>query len=306
MFFNRREDIIAITSTWKGERFEDGRPKVDDKLLDALYDMTLEEVWFGIKDLGYRNQFIAMKSIKPEFNPDGTPGIKLVGRAVTAAYAPSRPDYYEVSNKLANEQGYVGTANQWVIESLQARDVIVIDMFDKVFEGTFVGGNLSTSIHTRTGNGGAVIWGGIRDTEQIKAIPDIQVYYRGQDPTPIMDIVMTGFNTPVRIGSAERAVLCLPGDVIYGSGGGVFIIPPHLVAKVVETGRKSKVRDLFGFEMLAQKKYTTVEIDKDVWTLEMMDLLVDYIKNDPEGQKFADLDWTQEYQWARDLENEKK
>lgn len=27
-----------------GERFEDGRPKVADKYLDALYGMTLEEL----------------------------------------------------------------------------------------------------------------------------------------------------------------------------------------------------------------------------------------------------------------------
>ena len=30
---NNREDIIALTPLWKGERFEDGRPKVSDDLL---------------------------------------------------------------------------------------------------------------------------------------------------------------------------------------------------------------------------------------------------------------------------------
>ena len=45
MNFNDREKIIALTPLWKGERFPDGRPKVPDKYLDALYGMTLEEVW---------------------------------------------------------------------------------------------------------------------------------------------------------------------------------------------------------------------------------------------------------------------
>lgn len=53
MQFNCREDIIAITPQWKGERFPDGRPKVADKYLDALYNMTLEELWKPIFVAGY-------------------------------------------------------------------------------------------------------------------------------------------------------------------------------------------------------------------------------------------------------------
>ena len=58
MHFNDRESIIALTPQWKGERLPDGRPKVEDKYLDALYNMTLEEVWKPIYVLGYENQFV--------------------------------------------------------------------------------------------------------------------------------------------------------------------------------------------------------------------------------------------------------
>jgi hypothetical protein len=58
MNFNDREKIIALTPLWKGERFPDGRPKVEDKYLDALYGMTLEEVWKPIFVLGYEHQFV--------------------------------------------------------------------------------------------------------------------------------------------------------------------------------------------------------------------------------------------------------
>ena len=162
MRFNHREDIIAITPEWKGERSEDGRPKVPDKYLDALYHMTLEEVWKPIFVAGYEHQFIAMSALHPEFHEDGSVGRKLVGRALTAAYVPTRPDYYSATCAIASSQGFSGTPNQWVIDSLSSRDVLVVDMYDKIHKGTFLGGNLTTALKSKTGTGGAVIWGGIQ------------------------------------------------------------------------------------------------------------------------------------------------
>ena len=97
MRFNHPDDIIALTPEWKGERFPDGRPKVPDHYLDAIRNMTLEELWKPIFLKGYENQFLAMKSLHPEFKENGELNCKLIGRAVTAAYGPKRPDYYEAS-----------------------------------------------------------------------------------------------------------------------------------------------------------------------------------------------------------------
>lgn len=299
MLFNTREEIIAMTPEWTGERFEDGRPKVADKYLDALYGMTLEELWKPIFVKGYESQFIAMKSLHPEFKEDGTVNRKLVGRAVTAMYAPVRPDYKEAMNAMARAKGLSGTPNQWVIDSLTDRDVIVIDMFDKVYKGTFLGGNLTTAIHQKTGNGGAVIWGGIRDIEQMHRVPDVQVYYRGIDPTPIRDFVMTGMNCPVRLGDGRDAAICLPGDVVYGCSGGVLFIPPQLVVDVVNDGAKTQVKDLFGFEMISQNKFTTAQIDKKTWSEEMLDLLMEFIRTDERAAAYRDIDWSKEYDLAR-------
>lgn len=299
MLFNTREEIIAMTPEWTGERFEDGRPKVADKYLDALYGMTLEELWKPIFVKGYESQFIAMKSLHPEFKEDGTVNRKLVGRAVTAMYAPVRPDYKEAMNAMARAKGLSGTPNQWVIDSLTDRDVIVIDMFDKVYKGTFLGGNLTTAIHQKTGSGGAVIWGGIRDIEQMHRVPDVQVYYRGIDPTPIRDFVMTGMNCPVRLGDGRDAAICLPGDVVYGCSGGVLFIPPQLVVDVVDGGAKTQVKDLFGFEMISQNKFTTAQIDKNTWSEEMLDLLMEFIRTDERAAAYRDIDWSKEYDLAR-------
>lgn len=267
--------------------------------MDALYGMTLEELWKPIFAKGYESQFIAMKSLHPEFKEDGTVNRKLVGRAVTAMYAPVRPDYKEAMNAMARAKGLSGTPNQWVIDSLTDRNVIVIDMFDKVYKGTFLGGNLTTAIHQKTGNGGAVIWGGIRDIEQMHRVPDVQVYYRGIDPTPIRDFVMTGRNCPVRLGDGRDAAICLPGDVVYGCSGGVLFIPPQLVVDVVNDGAKTQVKDLFGFEMISQNKFTTAQIDKKTWSEEMLDLLMEFIRTDERAAAYRDIDWSKEYDLAR-------
>ena len=299
MIFTTREEMLAMTPLWKGERFEDGRPKVADRYLDALYSMTLEELWKPIFVKGYENQFVSIKSLHPEFKEDGTVNRTLIGRAVTAIYAPTRPDYFEASFAMARSLGKTGTPNQWVIDSLQERDVAVIDMYDKIYKGTFVGGNLTTAIQSKTKTGGAVIWGGIRDIEQMQKVPDVQVYYRGIDPTPIRDFVMTGYNAPLRMGDGREAAICLPGDVVYGCSGGVLFIPPHLVEEVVDGGAKTQVKDLFGFEMITQNRFTTAQIDKNTWTVEMLDLLMEFIRTDERGEPYRCLDWSREYDLAR-------
>lgn len=287
--FNNKEDIIALTPLWKGERFEDGRPKVPQKYLDAMKDMTLEELWKPIFLKGYESQFEGdLKTLHDD-------GRKLIGRAVTCSFVPTRPDLHEVMFDIGAKEGRKGNYNQWVIDSLVEGDVVVADMYDKIYKGTFLGGNLTTAIKTKTKTGGGVIWGGIRDTEQMKQVPDVQVYYRGIDPTPIREFVMQSFNGVTRIGKAT----VLPGDIVYGAGGGVLFIPAHLVQEVVEGAAKTHVKDDFGFEMIAQNKFTTAQIDRNTWTEEMLDMLVEWIKTDPRGEEYRDLDWSHEYDLAR-------
>ena len=293
MRFCDRNEIIALTPLWKGERLPDGRPKVADRYLDELKKMTLEEAWKPIFLLGYQNQFVGGgENPLLALHDDGR---KLIGRAVTCNFCPSRPDLHDVMHSEGLKEGRNGNYNQWVVDSLTERDIIVADMYDKIYKGTFLGGNLTTAVRAHTKSGGAVIWGGIRDIEQMKKIPDVQVYYRGIDPTPIRDFVMIGLNTVTSFGGA----VCLPGDVVFGAGGGVLFIPSHLVKGVVEGAKKSHAKDDFGFEMLAQNKFTTAQIDKNVWDEKMLDMLINWIKTNPRGKPYRTLDWTDEYEAAQ-------
>ena len=288
MKFNNREEIIALTPQWKGERLPDGRPKVADKHLKALHNLTLEEVWKPIFIKGYEIQF---EGRLHTLHDDGR---KLIGRAVTATYCPYRPDLDEVVKEVGKSEGRTGTYNQWVVDNLMEGDVAVIDMYDKIYKGTYFGGNLTTALYNKTKTGGAIVWGGIRDVEQMKKVPEVQVYYRGIDPTPIREFIMTGYNTPTRIGNA----ICMPGDVVFGGGGGVLFIPSHLVAEVVEGAVKTQVKDLFGFEMISLNKFTTAQIDRNTWTKEMLDMLMEFIETDERAAEYRGLDWSEEYDLA--------
>lgn len=294
MKFDCREDIIQLTPLWKGERFPDGRPRVPDNILERMRKLTIEAVWATLWAKGYKYQFEGDFKV---VNPD----MVLVGRAVTAVMVPHRPDLNDTLLEYGQKvEGRRGFFNQWVVDSLVDDDVLVVDMFDKIWGGTYVGGNLSTAIASRTKRGGAVIWGGIRDIDQIINIKNIKIYYRGTDPTPIWDVTMVSFNGPCRIGKA----ICMPGDIVLGTHAGVLFVPPHLAEECVVNAEKAKIRDVWGFIMLREGKYTTAQIDAP-WTVEMWENFVNWVKTAPEAKEYRHLTWDEELKQARERQANK-
>ena len=289
MFFNDPETIIRLTPEWTGERLPDGRPKVPDDVLRRMRRITFEEAWGTLWQLGYRNNW------ECDFKMTHGDNI-LVGRAVTAVMMPFRPDLDKALRDIGGQEGRVGFYNQWVIDSLVEDDVVVVDLYDKIFEGTYVGGNLSTAIRTRTKNGGAVIWGGVRDLQQIVEIEGLQIYYRGVDPTGIGNCSMTGYNMPCRIGQA----ICMPGDVVLGTISGVIFIPAHLAETVVIRAEKNHVKDIFGFDRLKSGTYTTAQIDRP-WTAAMMEDFVSWFDRDPRAERYRHLTWEEETEAAKNV-----
>ena len=197
-----------------------------------------------------------------------------------------------------------GMYNQWVVDSLVEDDVFVADLFDKTEYGTLVGGNLATVIRQKTKRGGAVVWGSIRDVQQIRDIDDINIFYRGFHPSPIRDICLTGFNSPCRIGHAT----CLPGDVVYACECGVCFIPPHMAEEVAEDAEKVHVRDIFGFQRIHEGKYSATAIDEFPWKIEIFEDFMNWLKTDERAAPYRHLTWEKERQLIidrRDLEHER-
>lgn len=250
-----RDVLIELTHLNPFDRFPDGRPRVPDDLLERMKLVTTEEAWAVLRHHGYHRQFEGGWL-------ETHPGTIMVGRAVTAQFVPHRPDYHEaVQNAgIAEGRGTSGGQNSWIIETLQRNDVMVVDIFGKVKDGTVVGDNLGTAVRSRT-RAGAVIDGGIRDYQGLIQLEDVNFFIRGVDPTAIADVTLAGINIPVRI----AGVTILPGDVILGTPTGIIAIPPHLVQAVVERSEDVRVRDEFGKGRLATGTYTSGEIDVSPW-----------------------------------------
>jgi 4-hydroxy-4-methyl-2-oxoglutarate aldolase len=245
--------MVALTPLNPFDRFPDGRPRVPEALLDRLRRTTTEQAWDVMRQKGYHFQY------EGEWR-ETQPGRITVGRAVTVQFVPYRPDLHEVVQKFGAAKGRSGGQNSWIIEGLQHRDCMVVDIFGKVTDGTVVGDNLGTAVRARTGNG-AVIDGGIRDYQGLIRLDDVNFYFRGMDPTAIANVTLVGLNIPVRIGR----MTVLPGDVILGTPTGVIAIPPHLAEIVAERSEDIFIRDRFGKHRLAEGKYTSGEIDVSVW-----------------------------------------
>jgi regulator of RNase E activity RraA len=248
-----KETLIELTRLNPFERFTDGRPHVPDDLLRRLESATTEQAWGVLRHHGYHWQF---EGGWFQTHPEKT----LVGRCVTAMMVPHRPDFHDLIQETGVSAGYIGGQNSWVIDTLVEGDVLVVDLFGKIKNGTFVGDNLSTSVQTRTQRG-AVIDGGIRDYQGIRELTECAIFCRGMDPTAIADVTLAGINMPIRIGEAT----VLPGDIVLGTPTGVIFIPPHLVQEVVESAENIQLRDTFGKSMLSIGKYTPGEIDVSKW-----------------------------------------
>ncbi len=285
MEFNCKEDIIQLTPLWEGERFDDGRPRVPDDILTRMENVITEEAWSVLWREGYQFQFEGGWNI---MHPDRI----LVGRAVTGVMVPRRPDLHDYLMDYGHEEeGRIGAMNSWVIETLVKDDVIVIDMFSKVYKGTYSGANLSTAIASRTGRG-QVIDGGIRDAQQIMEIDGFNTFCRGWDPTPIRDVTLVGLNVPCRIGEAT----CMPGDVVLGTPTGLLFIPPHLARDVVEHSERTHLRERFSHRRLREGTYNSSQMDTQ-WTRSIVDDFVGWLEDSNLGQH---LTW----EWGFEEEEE--
>ncbi len=287
ILYKDRDYVMEITKEWKGERFPDGRPRVPDDILERIRKIRLEEAWMYLFERGYTFQF--------EGDLKRTQDYKLVGRAATFRMVPTRPDLAKATDESLAKENKFGMF-RWTIDELQEGDVLVADAYDRVQDCTYLGGNLTTAVKARTKTGGAVIFGGIRDLEQVRDI-DVQIYYRKTDPGFMKEGLISDANRPVNIGRAT----CLPGDVVFGTVTGVLFIPPHMAEPLVIKAEKEKVRDIFGFAMLESGAYTAEEIDVKVWKKPIMERFLNWFKEAPEVREYRYLDWTEELKKAEEI-----
>jgi regulator of RNase E activity RraA len=255
MFTN--EQRIALTPQWKGERSPDGRPRVPDSILEGLKDVDAEEAWGVLQSHGYKYQF---EGGWREINPGG----RMVGRVFTAVFMPLRPDVNAIIDERGKAEGRIGAQNSWPIDMLTPGDVLVVDLFGKIKDGTYAGDNLSTAIYAMSHNG-LVVDGAVRDVTGISEIQGMHVFVRDFDPSALRDTTLMGINVPIRIGH----VTVLPGDVAVSDPEGITFIPPQLAQEVIDKAQMVHRVDEWGHQMLREHKYTPGQIDRK-WTKPMI------------------------------------
>jgi len=268
-FFNTPEELIYYTSEWTGERFEDGRPKVADEILERMRKVSIEEAWGVLRSKGYHTQFEGNWVILHDDQA-------VVGRALTAQYMPKRAELMDRLTAKGHSLGRVGAMNSWPIDALQQGDVYVADGFGKVIDGTLIGDNLGNAIYANSGNG-VVFDGGSRDMAGLSKIDGFNAFVKGFDPSYLTESMMMGINVPIRIGRAT----VLPGDVVLAKKTGVLFIPAHLAQEVVDRSEFIMLRDMFGISMLKKGVYTPGQIDGQ-WSEEIKTAFLEWVKNNPD------------------------
>jgi regulator of RNase E activity RraA len=290
-----KEELIALTPDWKGERFPDGRPKVPDDILKRMKPVSIEEAWEVINPAGYRYQIA--EGWGQIINPDSV----LVGRAYTATFMPGRPDVWRAIDSLGKKDSAIDmegkkvarrAQNVWAVEQLQKGDVYVADQFGAKKNGPTIGTRVGTHIYAKTGNG-IVYNGALRDVEGMKEFGGFTSFFSSYDPSfhnpgggqnRDLTTMIVGINKPTEI----KGVTVMPGDVVLGKMGVVIFIPPHLAERVVKNSEFRRLEDMFGFVRIREGKYTAGQVDArwtDVMQKDFTQWLKDNVNKLPVGRE---------------------
>ncbi len=226
------------------------RTTVTDEQLEELKKYQLENLWASMGDYRQTNYVRGFRTTQP--------GKRLVGRALTMRFLPSRPDLDKAARTLAEASNRDRRFYIRAGEEAQRGDVIVVDL-GGTDGANFFGDITALGIAMRDA-AGVLIDGGTRDLAELRG-PDFAnfpVLARFFDISPAT-WVGTDWNVPIRVGSAT----VVPGDIVVADEGGVLFIPPQLVSQVLERSAERNRRENFERGVVRSKKY----IIRDVYPL---------------------------------------
>ncbi len=167
------------------------------------------------------------------------PRTKLVGTARTLRFVPLREDLF-----ASHGGGF--NAQKRVFDAVGEGEVIVIEARGETGSGT-LGDILAIRAHAR-GAAGIVTDGGVRDADAVTAV-GIPVYAAGAHPA-VLGRRHVPWDHDVTIGCGGTTVQ--PGDIIVGDADGVIVLPPGLVAEVVDAALEQEDEDAWIAQRVAE------------------------------------------------------
>jgi len=180
-----------------------------------------------------------------------TPGMRVVGSALTLQFMPQREDLVtDMVNQAGGvEQEYVerNTALWKVLETVKPGDVLVIQAYGSKFSGCL--GDILVRYFKLKGGAGIVVDGSIRDADKIRAM-GIPVWCTGTTPhyASQTELFPWAYDVPVAVGGA----LCLPGDFIVADDDGPVVVPQALAPQVYQSAQDHQEWEVFSRERLDQ------------------------------------------------------
>ena len=166
------------------------------------------------------------------------PAARLVGRARTLRFIPSREDLFDTFGG-----GY--NAQKRAFDTLGVDDVLVIEARGERGTGT-VGDILALRAQTR-GAAGIVTDGGVRDLQAVTAL-NIPTYHAGPHPA-VLGRRHVPWDTDITVACGGAAVQ--PGDIIVGDADGLLVIPPFLIEEIVDGAIEQELEETFIAEQVA-------------------------------------------------------
>ncbi len=185
-----------------------------------------------------------------------TPGKKLIGRARTLRFVPSRPDLLKITRRGEDSPEYRAMAR------CGPGDVLVVEAhtFD---EYSCILGNMKTRMLWHRQAEGLVTDGAIRDLQMISDDYDLSVFAANRSPAgnlPFLEAYEE--NEPVNVGG----VLVMPGDLIVADDDGVVVVPSDRAEEVIDWIEEQEeaeqwVIDLIDKEQVPPGKYYPISAE---------------------------------------------
>src|SRR5262245_25614735 len=193
-------------------------PRPDRSLIAALKTIGSATASGELKRLGIRNAFMQGPVCM-------TPGVSVVGPALTLQFMPKREDLYPDAEYVDPER----QLHRHALYHAQSGDVVVVDARADMTSGVF--GEMMMTYFRGRGGLGVVIDGCIRDSAEIKKL-GLGLWLRGVTPNfhTQTNIFPFAVNVPVACGG----VTVMPGDIVVADDDGAVVVPVQLAPRLAE------------------------------------------------------------------------
>ena len=187
-------------------------------LIDKFNDVSSATASAELRRLGIRDAFI--RGPVPF-----TPGMKIVGPALTLQFMPLREDLYPEGEYRDPEL----QLHRHCLYHTQPGDVVVVDARGSMTSGVF--GGMMLTYFKGKGGLGVIIDGCIRDYPEAQKL-GIALFLKGVTPNfhTQTEIMPFAVNEPVARGGS----LVMPGDIIVADDDGAVVVPIGLAEQLAE------------------------------------------------------------------------